>query len=115
MNAPLPNITPLLERGENWCYSAICCRAPDEFEAFICTPDSNHSIGTFTSRAEAQEAVNQVKVGQKWELEGIRETGPNEFKAVVRGPRGTYTIGTFETAADAEQAIKDVLEARWNG
>ena len=61
MNAPLPHITPLIERGDNWRYSAICRLAPDQFEAFIKTSRGTYPLGMFKTLEEAEQAIEDAE------------------------------------------------------
>ncbi len=57
----MQSINPLIERGDDWQYSAIQHAAPDEHKAFICSPRGSYLVGTFTTNEEAEQAIKDAE------------------------------------------------------
>jgi hypothetical protein len=57
----MKDITPLIQSGGDWRYSAIQHTAPDEHKAFICSPRGSYLVGTFKTQEEADEAIAEAE------------------------------------------------------
>lgn len=55
------DVTPLIEEGSDWQYSAIQHAGPDEHKAFICSPRGSHCLGIFKTKEEADEAISEAE------------------------------------------------------